>query len=102
MFADIASLLLTGSFLLMLTLYVYYDTTKNQAVVSYQESHVEDARAPSVMKGSSLPFASKQGKTYTFSWCQGAERISEKNKVFFSSEEAAQQSGRRLSKLCEK
>lgn len=86
----------------MLTMYVYYDVAKNREVVVYQEFHVEDARAPGVMKSSSLPFASKQGKTYTFSWCQGAERIREKNKIFFDNEEAAQQSGRRLSKLCEK
>ena len=45
-------------------------------------------------------FASKNGKTYTFSWCQGANKIKEENKVFFSSEEEAVKSGRRLSKLC--
>lgn len=47
-------------------------------------------------------FASKNGTTYTFSWCKGADKIKEQNKIFFSSEEEAIKSGRRLSKMCSK
>lgn len=48
------------------------------------------------------PFASKNGKTYTFSWCGGAERIKTANKVYFNNEEQARATGRSLSKLCSK
>lgn len=47
-------------------------------------------------------FGSVYGKTYTFSWCQGASRILEKNKIYFTSQEEAARSGRSLSKLCSK
>jgi hypothetical protein len=47
-----------------------------------------------------LPFASKNGATYTFSWCSSSSRILEKNRIYFQSEIEAMQSGRRLSKLC--
>ena len=45
-------------------------------------------------------FASINGKTYTFSWCSGADKIKESNKIFFKSEEDAIATGRILSKLC--
>lgn len=48
------------------------------------------------------PFASKNGTTYTFSWCQGSGRIADKNKIVFSSKEEAEKSGRVLSKFCKK
>lgn len=44
--------------------------------------------------------ASKNGKTYFFSWCTGVERIKETNKITFGSEEEAKTSGRTLSKTC--
>lgn len=50
----------------------------------------------------SRPFASKNGKTYTFSWCQGGTQIKPSNKIYFKNEEGAQRSGRTLSKLCQK
>lgn len=48
------------------------------------------------------PFGSISGTTYTFSWCQNASAILPKNKIYFTSEEAAKASGRTLSKLCQK
>lgn len=48
----------------------------------------------------SLPFGSRKGATYTFSWCSGSSRILEKNRVYFQSEAEAKALGRRLSKLC--
>jgi hypothetical protein len=50
----------------------------------------------------SRPFASVNGKTYTFNWCSGASIISDKNKIYFDTEKEAQNSGRTLSKLCNK
>ncbi len=47
-----------------------------------------------------LPFASKSGKTYTFSWCGGASTIKPSNKIYFKSEDDAKNTGRTLSKLC--
>lgn len=49
-----------------------------------------------------LPFASVNGKTYTFIWCSGSSIISENNKIYFNTEDEAQRSGRTLSKLCQK
>jgi len=48
------------------------------------------------------PFGSKNGTTYTYSWCQGSSQIKEANKIFFTSSVAAENAGRRLSKLCQK
>lgn len=48
------------------------------------------------------PFGSKNGATYTFSWCQNASAIKQENKIYFENSEAAERTGRRLSKLCEK
>lgn len=47
-------------------------------------------------------FGSKNGTTYTYSWCQGSSQIKEANKIYFPSTEAAENTGRRLSKLCQK
>jgi hypothetical protein len=47
-----------------------------------------------------LPFGSRNGKTYTYSWCKNASAIKEKNKIVFASQVSAQKSGRVLSKLC--
>jgi hypothetical protein len=44
--------------------------------------------------------ASKSGIRYYFSWCSGAERISENNKVWFSSPAAAEISGYTLAAHC--
>ena len=39
------------------------------------------------------PVAAKTGTKYYFPWCSGASRISEANKVWFDSYEAAQKTG---------
>jgi hypothetical protein len=46
------------------------------------------------------PFGSKNGTTYTYSWCLGSGRILEKNKIFFLSQEDAEKRGRTLAKTC--
>jgi hypothetical protein len=46
------------------------------------------------------PFGSKNGTTYTYSWCSGSGRILDKNKIFFLSQEDAEKRGRTLAKTC--
>jgi len=59
-------------------------------------------RKAEVVEDSSLaqPFGSKNGTTYTYSWCSGSGRILEKNKIFFLSKEDAEKRGRTLAKTC--
>ncbi len=44
--------------------------------------------------------ASKKGKTYSFPWCSGAKRISQKNKIIFKSKKEAEEKGYREAKNC--
>lgn len=45
--------------------------------------------------------ASKNGKNYYFESCSGAKRISEKNKITFSSAEEAEKAGYTISATCD-
>lgn len=88
--------------LCMLLLVLLGSNTKASAS---ELSYTSNQSSYSVTSGQSVessPFASKKGKTYTFSWCQGSTRISVKNKIYFKDESTAQASGRTLSKLCKK
>ncbi len=51
-------------------------------------------------QGTSTIVASKSGSRYYFVWCSGATRISEKNKVYFSSKEDAEKKGYTLASGC--
>lgn len=44
--------------------------------------------------------ASKSGKAYHFPWCPGAQRIKDKNKIWFSSREEAEKAGYRPAANC--
>lgn len=44
--------------------------------------------------------ASKIGSKYYFIWCSGAKNLSEKNKIYFQSEESAQKAGYSLATNC--
>ncbi len=44
--------------------------------------------------------ASKSGKVYHLPWCAGAQRISEKNKVWFKTKEEAEAAGYRPAQNC--
>lgn len=52
---------------------------------------VEIGAVPGMEEGSLV--ASKGGTKYHFPWCSGAQRISEKNKIWFSSVEEARKAG---------
>lgn len=87
------------AFLIILLFTVYYSMVKKRSVkqVQYLESR-EIINVPT--SKTSAIFASKNGKTYTYSWCKGSSRIKETNRIYFSTEKDAQTSGRQLSKLC--
>ncbi len=94
-FYDILALLVLAALLFILTVAIKAGTPPT--VVSYEKGVDETSSfdsAPSAI------FASVSGKTYTYSWCQGASRIKEENKIFFQSEDEAKRTGRTLSKLC--
>jgi hypothetical protein len=96
---DIISLLITASLLVTFALYLHKKSRGTTLPATYIVAEAKDEIAT---VSDTRPFASKHGKTYTFSWCQGSSRIKEANKVFFINETEALQSGRTLSKLCKK
>jgi hypothetical protein len=104
--ADCISLLITMLFLGSFLIYLKMEHAKTSIPLSYTVGTSTDSIAHGEGRPSdsqdSRPFGSSKGKTYTFSWCQGANRILVKNRVYFGSEEEAKQSGRTLSKLCSK
>ncbi len=71
--------------------------------VTYMESDPTvsqfQAAAPSE---TALIVASKNGKTYLYSWCKGVEKIKLENKITFSTENDAKGSGRYLASSCMK
>lgn len=77
-----------------LVVYVRHLKAKDSVPISYREGGVQEEVIPSEI------FASRKGKTYTYSWCKGSQAILEKNKIYFTTEEEAKQSGRSLSKMC--
>lgn len=97
---DCLSLLISTLFLLLLLAFLYMRQKEGFMPVSYEVA--VQGESPSFLKEETRPFASISGKTYTFSWCSGSGRITEKNKIYFTSETQAIASGRTLSKLCQR
>lgn len=95
---DCISLLLTCLIVICFVAYLK-DKQAQHGSVSYIAGTEQASDAPKV---DPRPFASSKGKTYTFTWCQNSTAIAIKNKIYFVDEAAAQQSGRTLSKLCQK
>lgn len=94
------SLLFTTLFLVVSFLFLYKEKEKLNLPVLYSSNNQLEVTYAS----SNVPtiFASKNGKTYTFSWCQGANRILAKNRIYYKNEDDARQVGKVLSKLCQK
>jgi hypothetical protein len=104
-FIDIASVFVTLITLVLLSVIIKGNIESSPSQVVYKRGENNGALTTTggdVTNQSEKPFASKNGKTYTFSWCQGNTRINAKNKIYFSSEDEAKRSGRYLSKLCQK
>lgn len=91
----LASFSVTLIILIIFSVYIY----KNEKglPISYTE---QATNTNNHTNNTSKIFASKNGKTYTFSWCQGSNKIKEENKIYFKNEQEALNSGRVLSKLC--
>ena len=100
---DCVSIFITCFFLVVFLGYLYIQKEEESIPVTYKAYNI-DRNSDNDEQGvrNIRPFASKHGKTYTFSWCSGSSMISEKNKLYFDTEEEAKKSGRTLSKLCEK
>ena len=96
---DCVSLLVTMVFLLAFLGFLTFERKQADIPVSYRVATSAESIPPS---SASLPFSSKNGKTYTFLWCQGAQMILVKNRIYYATKEEAEQSGKVLSKLCQK
>ena len=97
-YLDCLSILSTTLFLVFLAFYLQIKSESLQKPVIYRafsgpvETSSKDTK----------PFGSKNGTTYTFSWCQNSGQTKEMNKVYFKSAQEAEKAGRTLSKLCQK
>lgn len=92
---DAVSLAISSFIILVFALFFVSKQEGEVVPVVYFEGEHE------VIEGEDLrPFASRNGPTYTFPWCQGADQIKKENIVYFANAEEAERSGRTLSKLC--
>ncbi len=97
-YLDCLSILCTALFLVFLTFYLHIKSESLQKPVIYRVF----SGATETDSKDTKPFGSKNGTTYTFSWCQNAGQTKEVNKVYFKSAQEAERAGRTLSKLCQK
>lgn len=93
------SLLVTTLFLLAFLGFLVFERKQTDIPVSYRVATSTESVTSS---STSLPFSSKNGKTYTFLWCQGAQMILVKNRIYYATKEEAERNGKVLSKLCQK
>ncbi len=102
-FTDIASLCMTLTVLILFLWYLSEAAAKNRVPVVYQVGNAQLTQREGVFGDSeTMAFGSKNGKTYTYSWCGGSGNIKPTNKIFFTSPTDAEAKGRTLSKLCKK
>lgn len=94
---DTASVAITAFIVLLFALYLIGKQEGEVAGVVYEPAQNEEMRGEDYR-----PFASVNGPTYTFSWCQGADQIKRENIIYFANAEEAEKSGRTLSKLCQR
>ncbi len=98
---DCISLVITLGILILFLGYILIQERQGYQKLVYSQGPREESRELSHTE-EVRPFASKNGKTYTFTWCSGSGNIALKNKIYFGSEYEAKNSGRSLSKLCQK
>ncbi len=97
-YTDCLSMLCTALFLVFFTFYIHIKNESLQKPVIYRVF----SGTPEVISKETRPFGSKNGTTYTFSWCQNSGQTKEINKVYFKNTNEAEKAGRILSKLCQK
>jgi hypothetical protein len=96
---DLISLFLTTVILLGFTVFLYLKQNNTTLPITYTVSTAGEVAG---LAADTRPFASINGKTYTFAWCGGSGNIAAKNKIYFADEAQAIASGRTFSKLCQK
>lgn len=94
---DAVSLAVTAFIILVFALFLIGQQEGEVAGVVYEPALHEEVKGEDYR-----PFASVNGPTYTFSWCQGSDQIKQENIVYFANAEEAEKSGRTLSKLCQR
>lgn len=62
-------------------------------IIENESFVIESVSGSTEVKASGLLVASKNSTKYHFPWCSGAQRISEKNKIWFDSKEEAEKAG---------
>lgn len=93
--ADLSSLLFTVLIMFVLLIFLRNSKEASTLPLVYHENH-----QPLTYSDKGQLFGSRNGKTYTYSWCGGASAIKDANKIYFKNEADAMASGRTLSKLC--
>ena len=97
----LVSLCTTTTIFIFFIFYIVYFKENDNKTLIYNEKTEQLATSKQQKENTDTQiFASVNGKTYTFSWCSGSDKIKESNKIFFKSEEEAVATGRTLSKLC--
>jgi hypothetical protein len=90
-FIGIIGVILITSFSLLLFMYT---EQKTYTETTYLEGG-NDVRSKKA-----IIFGSKTSDIYFYTWCKGAEKIKNENKIWFESEDDALRAGRRLSLTC--
>ena len=67
-----------------------------------QKNSIRQNKAGTILKNDFHVVASKNSMAYHFSWCSGAKRIKEENKITFSSEQDAKNRGYTLASNCQR
>jgi hypothetical protein len=80
-----------------LALYVGHIRSLEKKPVIYREGRGGQILG---VQADSRPFGSRNGTTYTYSWCSGSGQIKPENKIYFAGSAEAEKAGRTLSKLC--
>jgi hypothetical protein len=96
---DVISLGLTALYFLAFALFLHWKFLQEKKPLLYLENGTSYS---SNIGADSRPFGSKNGTTYTFSWCSNSGQIKPANKIYFKDEAQAAASGRTLSKLCKR
>ena len=93
----IGTILIISGLFLTLTVKDLYSRKE----ITYIESDTKVLQEDSeISKNESLLVASKNGKTYFYSWCKGVERIKAENIITFQNEDEAKATGRRIASGC--
>jgi hypothetical protein len=67
---------------------------------SLKTSSTGQAAAVGLASSKTTIFASKSGTKYYYSWCKSGNRVKLQNRVYFTSKEAAEKSGKSLAANC--